>query len=404
MASGVYSVSQINSYIKNMFSQDFLLNRVTVSGEVSNCKYHPSGHIYFTLKDETGTLSAVMFANSRKGLNFKLANGQMVQASGMINVYERDGKYQLYASSIIPNGRGELYVKYEALKKELEEMGMFDESYKRKLPFYAQKIGIVTAPSGAAIQDIINISHRRNPYVQLYLYPAVVQGDRAARSIVRGIKTLDKMKPDVIIIGRGGGSIEDLWAFNEESVARAIFECNTPVISAVGHETDFTIADFVADMRAPTPSAAAELAVTEYNRINDTIEMYSDRLNEAMNGIIEKYRKNIENYRIRLQYLNPVIQVQSKRLYLDQLSDRLSYNMKHILNNKKHELYVYSERLNGLSPLLKLSQGYSYIENEDVIPVNDVDSVSEGELLNIYVKNGIITSKVTGTKKTGPLK
>ena len=263
MMKNVYSVGQVNTYIKNMFAQDFLLRRLSVKGEVSNCKYHSSGHIYFTLKDGGGTLQAVMFASQRRGLNFKLVEGQQVVVKGTVDVYERDGKYQLYASEIELSGRGDLYLRFEKLLKELEEMGMFDPQYKRPIPRFAKTVGIVTAPTGAAIRDIMNISHRRNPYVQLILYPALVQGDGAKDSIVKGIRTLDAMGLDVLIVGRGGGSIEDLWAFNEEEVARAIFACNTPVISAVGHETDVTIADYAADLRAPTPSAAAELAVEE---------------------------------------------------------------------------------------------------------------------------------------------
>ena len=255
MMKNVYSVGQVNTYIKNMFAQDFLLRRLSVKGEVSNCKYHSSEHIYFTLKDGGGTLQAVMFASQRRGLNFKLAEGQQVVVKGTVDVYERDGKYQLYASEIELSGRGDLYLRFEKLLKELEEMGMFDPQYKRPIPRFAKTVGIVTAPTGAAIRDIMNISHRRNPYVQLILYPALVQGDGAKDSIVKGIRTLDAMGLDVLIVGRGGGSIEDLWAFNEEEVARAIFACNTPVISAVGHETDVTIADYAADLRAPTPSA-----------------------------------------------------------------------------------------------------------------------------------------------------
>ena len=259
----VYSVGQVNSYIKNMFTQDFMLGRIYVKGEVSNCKYHTSGHIYFSLKDETGTIACVMFAGQRGGLAFRMREGQQVIVLGSVNVYERDGRYQLYAKEIILDGAGLLYEKFEKLKQELEEMGMFEQEYKRPIPPFASTVGIVTAPTGAAIRDIIHIASRRNPYVQLYLCPALVQGEDAAESIADGIRRLDAFGVDVIIVGRGGGSIEDLWAFNEEIVARAIFACQTPVISAVGHETDTTIADYVADLRAPTPSAAAELAVYE---------------------------------------------------------------------------------------------------------------------------------------------
>ena len=265
----VYSVKQVNAYIKNMFAQDFMRNRIYVKGEVSNCKYHTSGHIYFSLKDESGSIACIMFAGQRNGLAFRMQDGQQVIALGNVTTYERDGKYQLYAKEIILDGAGLLYEKFEALKKELGEMGMFAEEYKQPIPRFAKKIGIVTAPTGAAIRDIMNISARRNPYVQLILYPALVQGEAAAPSIVKGIEMLDAQGVEVIIVGRGGGSIEDLWAFNEEIVAKAIFNCRTPIISAVGHETDVTIADFVADMRAPTPSAAAELAVYEYQTLQN---------------------------------------------------------------------------------------------------------------------------------------
>ena len=249
MMKNIYSVGQVNTYIKNMFAQDFMLNRISIKGEVSNCKYHTSGHIYFTLKDAAGTISAIMFAGNRRGLKFTMKEGDKVIVTGSVEVYERDGKYQLYAREIELDGEGNLYLKFEALKQELEEMGMFAPEYKKPIPRYATRIGVVTAPTGAAVQDIRNIATRRNPYVQLILYPALVQGEGAVASIVNGIRALDQLGVDVMIVGRGGGSIEDLWAFNEEEVARAIFECETPIISAVGHETDTTIADFVADLR-----------------------------------------------------------------------------------------------------------------------------------------------------------
>ena len=248
----IYTVGQVNSYIKNMFSQDFLLQSLFVKGEVSNCKYHSSGHIYFTLKDGKGTISCVMFAGNRSGLAFRLAEGMQVIVQGTVDVYERDGKYQLYARSITRDGDGALYEKYEQLKRELEERGMFAPEYKKAIPPYIRTLGVVTAPTGAAVRDIINIATRRNPYVQIILYPAIVQGDGAAESIIRGIHALQKQKVDVMIVGRGGGSIEDLWCFNEESVAEAVFDCEIPIISAVGHETDTTIIDYVADLRAPT--------------------------------------------------------------------------------------------------------------------------------------------------------
>ena len=240
-----YSVGQVNRYIKNMFTQDYLLQKIYVKGEVSNCKYHTSGHIYFSLKDETGTLNCVMFAGHRRGLAFAMKNGDKVIVGGSVDVYERDGRYQMYAKEITLEGAGALYERYLALKQELEDMGMFAQEYKQPIPRFLRRLGVVTAPTGAAVQDIRNISYRRNPYLQIILYPALVQGTGATESIVKGIERLDAADVDVIIVGRGGGSIEDLWAFNEEIVARAIFQCQTPIISAVGHETDFTIADFL---------------------------------------------------------------------------------------------------------------------------------------------------------------
>ena len=250
----VYTVKQVNAYIKNMFTQDFMLNRIYIKGEVSNCKYHTSGHLYFSLKDESGTIACVMFAGQRSGLSFRMQEGQQVIVLGSVSVYERDGRYQVYAKEIVLDGAGLLYEKFIKLKKELEEMGMFAPEYKKPIPKYVRTVGVVTAPTGAAVRDIINITRRRNPYVQILLYPALVQGDGASESVVRGIRALENAKVDVMIVGRGGGSIEDLWAFNEENVARAVFECSVPVISAVGHETDTTIIDYVADLRAPTPS------------------------------------------------------------------------------------------------------------------------------------------------------
>ena len=285
MSANVYSVAQVNSYIKNMFAQDFALRSIYVRGEVSNCKYHTSGHIYFTLKDASGTLAAVMFAGSRSGLKFRLAEGQKIIAGGSISVYERDGKYQLYARDIVLDGIGDLYQRFEELRDRLQEMGMFAKEYKQPIPAYVSRVGIVTAQTGAAVQDIINISSRRNPYVQLYLYPALVQGEGAADSVVNGIRTLDAMGMDVLIVGRGGGSIEDLWAFNEEKVAYAIFNCKTPVISAVGHETDVTIADYVADLRAPTPSAAAELAVYDVRALLLKLDESRQRLGRLMDPV-----------------------------------------------------------------------------------------------------------------------
>ncbi|MGN0334612.1 MAG: exodeoxyribonuclease VII large subunit [Lachnospiraceae bacterium] len=395
----VYSVGQVNFYIKNMFAQDYMLKRIYVKGEVSNCKYHTSGHIYFTLKDETGTLSCVMFAGQRKGLGFRMQEGQRVIVLGSISIYEKGGSYQLYAGEIILDGVGLLYERFEALKKELEEMGMFAPEYKKPIPAYCQKIGIVTAPTGAAIRDIMNISKRRNPYVRLILYPALVQGEQAAESIVRGIQMLDAMEPDVIIVGRGGGSIEDLWAFNEESVARAIFNCKTPVISAVGHETDTTIADYVADLRAPTPSAAAELAVFDLRSFMEKQKTIRFRMNQALTGKVRIARKELENYELRLKNLSPSAQLLEKRAYAADLETQLVMRMQDCMKEKRFMLQMYIEKLNGLSPLRKLNQGYSFVADTDGKAVTSVSQVNRGDSLEIHVTDGKLRVTVDETTK-----
>lgn len=398
MRQNVYSVGQVNTYIKNMFGQDYLLNRLYVKGEVSNCKYHTSGHIYFSLKDETGSIACVMFAAQRSNMKFRLSEGQRVIVLGSVRVYERDGKYQLYAGEILQDGVGLLYERFQALKKELEEMGMFAPEYKKQIPAYAKKVGIVTAPTGAAIRDIMNISRRRNPYVQLILYPALVQGEMAAPSIVRGIEALDRMGLDVIIVGRGGGSMEDLWAFNEEEVARAIFHCQTPVISAVGHETDTTIADYVADLRAPTPSAAAELAVYNIRQVLDKQEAYRIRMNQIMTGKVRFLWKELETYELRLKALSPAQQLLEKRTLAADLANQLELSMKNNLREKRFLLQMYIEKLNGLSPLKKLNQGYSFVADTVGSAVTSIKDVKESDELTIHVTDGEIKATVKETK------
>ena len=392
--AGVYSVTQVNSYIKNMFVQDFLLRRISVKGEVSNCKYHSSGHIYFTLKDSGGTLSAVMFAGQRKGLGFRLAEGQQVVVKGTVDVYERDGRYQLYASEIELAGRGDLYVRFEKLLRELEEMGMFAQEYKRPIPQFVKKVGIVTASSGAAVRDIINIAARRNPYVQLILCPAKVQGEGAAESIVQGIRMLEEQ--DVMIVGRGGGSIEDLWAFNEEIVARAIFESRVPVISAVGHETDTTIADYVADLRAPTPSAAAELAVYEYQAAENLMKEYQMRLSSAVLKKAEQNRQYLKQAALKLRLFHPRQKLLENRQYASDLELQLRSRMEEILQQKRHQFALYVEKMKGLSPLEKLNQGYAYVEDKKGRPVRQIADVKEGDAIRIYVSDGMIEAQVKG--------
>lgn len=395
----IYSVGQVNRYVKNMFTQDFFLRKLYVKGEVSNCKYHTSGHIYFSLKDETGVISCVMFAGSRRGLSFRMKDGDRVVAGGTVDVYERDGRYQLYAKEITLDGAGLLYERFLALKQELEDMGMFAPEYKQPVPKYIKKLGVVTAPTGAAIQDIRNISMRRNPYLEIILYPALVQGEEAAGSIARGIKMLDAYGVDVIIVGRGGGSIEDLWAFNEELVARAIFECRTPVISAVGHETDFTIADFVADLRAPTPSAAAELAVYDYSQIIQNAAGYEERLNRAMRNRLDLLQGELKRYYLRMQYLSPDSRLREQQQLLADLEDKLRNGMELKLKEYRHELKIYVERFQGLSPLRKLNRGFAYVEDREGRALTSVTDVTEGDTISIAVTDGTITAQVLNKKR-----
>lgn len=402
MANNVYSVKQINAYIKNMFAQDFMLNRIYVKGEVSNCKYHTSGHIYFSLKDESGTIACVMFAGQRGGLSFRMCEGQQVIVFGAVSVYERGGSYQLYAKEIKLDGEGQLYEKFQLLKKELEEMGMFAAEYKKPIPFYAKTIGIVTAPTGAAVRDIIQISKRRNPYVQLYLYPAQVQGEGAAESIVKGIRLLEKANVDVMIVGRGGGSIEDLWAFNKEEVARAIFECQVPIISAVGHETDTTIADYVADLRAPTPSAAAELAVRDYRQIKDTFEQYRSQMQRRMQHLIDYNRMRLSNAQTKMKYLHPLNEIRQKRQRLIEIEDQFRTWMEGKLLRERHRLMIQTEKMKGLSPLGKLNQGYAYVntyKEEKRSVLKSIHEVEAGDVVQIHVLDGIITAEVTEIKE-----
>lgn len=397
--NNVYSVGQVNRYVKNMFTQDYFLQKIYVKGEVSNCKYHTSGHIYFSLKDETGCLACVMFAGQRRGLAFRMKDGDKVIVGGTVDVYERDGRYQLYAKEITLEGAGALYERFLALKQELEEMGMFAPEYKQPIPKYIKRLGVVTAPTGAAIQDIRNISLRRNPYLQIILYPALVQGEGAAKSIVKGIQMLDQAGVDVIIVGRGGGSIEDLWAFNEEIVARAIFECHTPVISAVGHETDFTIADFVADLRAPTPSAAAELAVDDYAGVVQAVGSMRERLDRAMLGKIDIARTRLGQYQVRMQYLSPETKLREKRQFLADMEDTLRDAMEQKLLGARHTLSLYLERFSGLSPLRKLNQGFSYVADYKGKTVTSVSQVKTGDTLMISVTDGSIETKVGSIRR-----
>ena len=323
-----------------------------------------------------------------------MKEGDKVVVTGSIEVYERDGKYQLYAREVELAGAGNLYLKFETLKRELEEMGMFDASYKKPIPKYAKRVGIVTAPTGAAIQDIRNIASRRNPYVQLILYPALVQGEGAAASVVNGIRTLDALGVDVMIVGRGGGSIEDLWAFNEEIVARAIFACETPVISAVGHETDTTIADYAADLRAPTPSAAAELAVFDYALVKEQIAGRRNQFGRLLRSQLGAARMRLSHIQTKIGYLSPMNKLRENRRYTAELQDRMAMQMQQLVEQKKHRLALLAGALEGLSPIKKLSMGYSYVSDRNGNAVTDAAAVKKGEQLKITLLHGAIMAQV----------
>ena len=392
----VFSVAQINAYIKRIFQSDYALNRIYIKGEVSNCKYHSSGHIYFSLKDDKSQISCVMFANQRiSGLDFEMENGQTVIVSGSISVFERNGTYQLYANEISLDGIGRLYVEFEKLKDKLYKEGLFDHEKKKPIPQNPKTIGIVTAKTGAAIHDIMSVAKRRTPYIQLVLYPAQVQGDGAADTIVRGIQTLDRYGVDTIIIGRGGGSIEDLWAFNEEMVARAIYAAKTPIISGTGHEVDTTIADYAADLRAATPTAACELAVPDLRETLDAIDARKRSLSVQIRHILRNYELRLEQYSGKLRSFDPKLQLQEQRMTLAELEDRLTKRMDFLRNRYQHRLELYAQRLHGLSPTAKLIGGYGYLSDQSGRPVVSATQISKGDEVQITISDGSIKTKVT---------
>lgn len=371
------------------------MQKISVRGEVSNCKYHTSGHIYFTLKDSKGVVDCVMFAGKRTGLSFRLSEGQQVIVSGSVNLYERGGRYQLYANRIQQEGSGLLYEKFERLKRELEESGMFAQEYKQTIPEFIRTLGVVTAETGAAVRDVIQVARRRNPCVQIVLYPAIVQGAAAAPSIVRGIRALERLGVDVMIVGRGGGSMEDLWAFNEREVAQAVFDCSVPVISAVGHATDFTIIDFVSDKSAPTPSAAAELAVKELREILGQAEGLEAELKRRMQRRIQEGRRDAGQLELRLKALSPVSRIQEKKMMAMSAEERLQEKMNRFLQRRRNLMAVYVERLKGLSPLEKLNSGYSFVVDEGGRNVRSVAQVSPGQKVAVRVSDGRFMAEVT---------
>lgn len=397
--SRAVTVSQINRYIANLFKQDYTLSGIQVKGEISGCKYHYSGHIYFTLKDAGAAISCVMFSSQRKGLDFTLEDGQSVIVTGQISVFERDGRYQLYARSIAQDGVGRLYEEYEKLKKRLLAEGLFDEQRKKPIPRYASKIGVVTAETGAVIQDICNVTYRRNPYVQLYLYPAKVQGEGAAQTVIEGIHYFEHTDVDTIIIGRGGGSVEDLWCFNDEVLDRVIADCTKPIISAVGHETDTTISDYAADLRAPTPSAAAELAVYSWREMEIGLREYRNDLRQAMHQILKVRKLELQKYMVLLQHVSPEDILRQKRLVLADSQERLQRLMEKRLTDAKHRLALYAEEMKGLSPLQKLQSGYTYTADEAGNHIDSVRSLEKGQHLTLTFADGQADVTVDETRE-----
>lgn len=391
----VYSVTEVNEGINKLFSSRPGLSNISIEGEVSNCTYNSSGHIYFTLKDSKSQISAVMFKGKRiTGLKFALKDGMKVIVSGSIEVYVQGGKYQLYASRIEEAGLGILYEKYLKLKAILEEKGLFDEKNKKNIPRFASKVGIVTSPTGAAIQDIINVSKRRNPYVELILYPALVQGENAYKSIIKGIKALDKTDVDVIIVGRGGGSIEDLWSFNEEELAIAIYEAKTPIISAVGHETDFTIADFVADIRAATPSQAAEIANFEYSKFVSDLDNINIRMKNSLRTKLALLNNILQTYKLKLASFSPTRRINGYRTYLVEIDNRLNKKINTKLNDAKSKLAVYATKIEALSPLKRIANGYAYVADDLGNRISKVKDIKKDSIINLSFIDGKVSAKV----------
>ena len=395
MLKNIYSVGQISEYIANMFAQDFMLKNISIKGEISNCTYHSTGHIYFTLKDSNGVLKGVMFSGNRRNLQFHMKEGDQVVVTGSIESYKFSSQYQIIARSIELDGTGNLYQKLEELKKELEELGMFDEMYKRPIPAFARRIGVVTSPTGAVIEDIRNVGFRRNPHVQIILCPAQVQGEGAKESIVNGIQRLEQLGVDIIIVGRGGGSIEDLWAFNERMVADAIFHCSVPVISAVGHQTDYTIADMVADKRAATPSQAAEFAVFEYEQTKIALAQLRQRLNLSFSRKIRVTRERLEHKATKLHFLSPKRRLEENRRRLMDFEEKMTTKMQYILQDKKNRLAILARTLDGYSPAKKISSGYAYIESRDGKSVKSIDQVQVSDEILVHVMDGKVKAVVT---------
>ncbi len=398
----IFTVSEINRYIKNLFEEDLLLSGLWIQGEISNFKPHRSGHIYFTLKDEQGSIACVMFRSYAQNLAFIPEDGMSVIVKGYVSLYEKSGQYQLYVQTIEPAGKGALQLAYEQLKSKLHEKGFFDQERKKRIPFFPRTVGIVTSDTGAAIRDIIQIAKRRNPSVSLVIYPVLVQGKEAAASIAHGIEQFNRWnKAEVLIVGRGGGSLEDLWAFNEEVVAQAIFDSKIPIISAVGHETDFTIADFVADLRAPTPSAAAELAIPSQEDLKYRVLYQKKRLYSLLQYQITGYKEQIVALKNRSFFRHPLELIHPQQQYLDQVEKKLHKNVHYILKNYHTQLQHFIEKLQLLSPLSHLQRGYSIVMDKQGLPITSIHQTKQDEVVYIKMYDGALQVKIEEIKKEG---
>lgn len=389
------TVTDLNKYIKGRIDNDEMLNNVLVKGEISNFKNHYTGHMYFTLKDENSLIKCVMFKTYTTHLSFMPKDGMKVIVLGGVSVFERDGVYQIYAKAMKEDGLGNLYVAYEELKNKLSNEGLFDEKYKKPIPFMPKTIGVLTSNTGAVIRDIINVSTRRNPNVNIRLYPVPVQGNGAGEKIAEGIEFMNKNKlADVLIIGRGGGSIEDLWPFNEEIVARAMFNSEIPIISAVGHETDFTIADFVADLRAPTPSAAAELAVANIDDVRETLKTYNNRYKGSLKKKIELMKMSYEKCMTRQAFKNPTQKINEQYMLIDMKVKSLQNSILLKIKEDKTKFVKEVAKLDALSPLKTLTRGYSIISKQDGRIAKEVKDLSQGEKVSIRLSDGSVDAQV----------
>lgn len=395
MRKKIFSVSAINNHVKNILEDDYVLRNVYIKGEISNFTHHRSGHLYFTLKDENGSVSAVMFKGSASTLSFVPKAGMMVIVRASVSIYVKTGQYQVYVYEMEVSGRGTLHEAFEKLKLKLNKEGLFDEQYKKPLPFFPKSIGVVTSGTGAAVRDILNILDRRNPGIQIYVYPVLVQGDGAAPDIVKAIEDLNQQGLcDLLIVGRGGGSIEDLWAFNEESVARAIFASKIPIISAVGHETDFTIADFVSSLRAPTPSAAAELATPHVEELKRQLDQYTIRIQRDMHKILDRKADRLQMYVSRPVLAKANEYFAQKGQYVDILHNRLQEVITSQLNNKKSILGEKMAKLGGLSPLNTLERGYALVTDEEDNLITSAAHLEKDQKVSIMLQDGSVKATI----------